>query len=245
MFSELFTGINSLIQGGKQRKEARKINPIDVTYTESPYAKMQLAQAEQALNGRMAGAANMENNLYKNQANSFNSISRAATPQQMIAAAGALQANTNNALDQLAQQEAQYKAQMLGNFNSALQTMTNEGDKVYSDQLRKYNRDYNYKQQLLNSASQNTQNGLAGLGGYMDSGVQLAMNVLAPGSGSLMNKGNSSSSVMPQNISNLGKTSDWNVSSNGGGTGGLGSLSGTAPVFNLNPYQGNGWFFNK
>jgi hypothetical protein len=183
MFSEILTGINAFSQAKKQKKEAGKINPIDVTYKESQYAKEGLDTARNFLNGRMPGASAMQQGAMTNQANSFLNLSRAAgSPQQMMAAAGALQGNTNNALNQLAVQESQYKQSMLGNFNNALNTMTNEGDKVYGDQLRKYNRDFEMKQNLLNSAAQNKQAGFKGVGGFLDKGLNLAMQFVAPGS---------------------------------------------------------------
>jgi hypothetical protein len=189
MFSEIFTGINAFSQAKKQKREANKINPVDVTYQESPYAKEQLSTARNFLNSRMPGANSMQQGIANNQANSFLNLTRAAgSPQQLMAAAGALQGNTNSALDNLAIQESQYKASMLGNFNNALSTMTNEGDKVYGDQLRKYNRDYEMKQSLLNSSAQNKQAGFKGIGGFLDEGANLAMNLIAPGSGKLLSK---------------------------------------------------------
>lgn len=184
MFSEILTGINAFGAAKKQKREANKINPQDVTYKESQYAKEGLDTARNMLNGRMAGANAMQQGALTNQSNAFLNLSRAAgSPQQMMAAAGALQGNTNSALDQLAIQEAQYKQSMLGNFNNALGAMTNEGDKVYNDQLRKYNRDYDMKQNLLNSAALNKQAGFKGIGGFLDGAANLAMTALVPGSG--------------------------------------------------------------
>ncbi|TWI81184.1 hypothetical protein IQ13_2200 [Lacibacter cauensis] len=141
-----------------QQEQANAINPIDPTYQTSPFAQEQLDTARQSLNARMPGAATQENNLYRSQANSMMNLARAANPQQLIAAAGAVQNNTENALNNLAVQEAQYRTSMLGNLNNALQVMTGENDKIYGDQLRKFDRDFNYKQGLLNSAEQNRAN---------------------------------------------------------------------------------------
>lgn len=138
-----------------QQEAADKLNPIDPTYQVSPYAQEQLNNARNAMNARMPGAAQLENNVFRNQANTMMSLSRAATPQQQIAAAGALQGGTDNALSNLAMQESQYRNAMMGNLNSALQIMTDENDKVYGDQLRKFNRDFDLKQGLLNSAERN------------------------------------------------------------------------------------------
>lgn len=169
----------------QQQESADKINPVDEVYNESPYAKQQLATAEQMLNGRMAGASAATNNIYNNQSNAFLNLSRAAgSPQQMMAAAGALQGNTNSALDNLAVQESQYKTQMLGNFNNALGVMTNEGDKMYADKTNRFNRQYAEKQGLLNSSQQNFSNSIQSASNAMQAGVDTALKVFGiPGMG--------------------------------------------------------------
>ncbi|WP_407522681.1 hypothetical protein PDL71_15480 [Lacibacter sp. MH-610] len=140
----------------RQKEEADRIKLNDPTYKESEYAKEALTTARQRMGGRMPGATALQGGLLSNQANAFTNLSRAASnPQQLIAGAGGLQQNTNNALNQLAIQEAQYTDSLFGNLNSALDVMRQEGDKVYGDQLRKFNRDFEMKQNLLNSAEQN------------------------------------------------------------------------------------------
>jgi hypothetical protein len=167
-----------------QAEEAAQINPVDVTYQESPYAKEQLALARNAQNARMPGGAQMEANAYRNQSNTMLNLSRAAgSPQAMMAAAGAVQGTTNNALGNLAIQEAQYKTQMMGNTNNALQGMTIEQGKVFNDQLRKYQRDYDTKQTLLNSSQQNAANAGESLSGAMNSLYSTALNLATGGMG--------------------------------------------------------------
>lgn len=161
-----------------QAEQAAKINPIDPTYQESKYATEQLNLARNAQNARMPGSQQLESNAFRNQANTLLNLSRVGTsPQQMAAAAGAVQSNTNNALGQLALQEAGYKNQMLGNLNNALQGMTIEQNKVYNDQLRKYNRDFDQKQNLLNSSQQNFSNSLNSASGAMQAGVDTALQI--------------------------------------------------------------------
>lgn len=157
-----------------QQEAANEINPVDEIYKPSEFAKEQLNMARQAVNARMPGAAQQENNLFRNQANTFNNLSRAATPQQMIAAGGAVQGNTNDALANLAAQEQQFRNSMLGNLNAALGVNINEGDKVYQDKTNRFNREFNMKQGLLNAAEQNRAN----VGNSIQSGVNSIANTL-------------------------------------------------------------------
>lgn len=168
----------------QQKEAADAINPVDVEYKVSDFAKEQLDNARQAANARMPGASAMENNLYRSQAGAMMNLARAATPQQLIAGAGAIQGGTNNALNNLAIQETQFRNSMLSNLNSALGVMINEGDKVYADQNARFNRQYAEKQGLLNSSQQNMSNSIANASAAMGKGVDIAMTLLGmPGGG--------------------------------------------------------------
>lgn len=161
-----------------QREAAAKINPIDVEYKESPYAKEQLATARNFMNGRMPGSQQAEANTFRNQSNTMMNLARAAgSPQQLLASAGALQGNTNNALNNLAVQEAQFRNGMLSNFNNALGVMTNEGDKMYADKTNRFNRLNNEKQNLLNASQQNFAGSLQSASGAMQAGVDTALQI--------------------------------------------------------------------
>ena len=170
----------------QQQEQADKLNPVDPSYTESQYAKEQLALARNAMNSRMPGSVQAEANIARNQSNIFLNLARAAgSPQAMIAGAGALQNSSNNALSQLAAQEAQYKNSMLSNLNNALIGMVQEGGKVYADQLRKYTRDFDQKQNLLNSSQQNFSNSIANASSAMDRGIDVALKILSMGTSGL------------------------------------------------------------
>ena len=231
----------------KQREEAAKINPIDPEYKESPYAKEQLAMARNAQNARMPGSQAMEGNVFRNQSNTLLNISRSASsPQAMMAAAGAVQGGTNNALNNLAVQEAQYKTSMLSNTNNALQGMVTEGNKVYNDQLRKYQRDFDMKQNLLNSSQENFSNSLKSASGASDAAAKFALQMFGmPGGGGA---GAATGGMNLSGITGGAGGGGINLSGLGGLMGGGVANSGQAgqqQSFQINPYQGNGWFFNK
>lgn len=149
IFGKLFGAI-------KQEKLANAINPVDTTYTESPYAKQNLGAVQNLYNGRMAGASNAERRIGTNQANAIGNINKNATnSQQALALAMGTQGQADDATEKLAVQEGQNKYNLLDNLSSAYKTMIGEGDKVYQDQLRKYNNDVNTKTNLRESAWQN------------------------------------------------------------------------------------------
>jgi hypothetical protein len=158
----LFSGITGLFQNRK----ANKIKPVDPVYKISPYAQDQYGLARLYLNGRMAGATQQEQNILASQGNMLANVQRnAGDSGQALAMAAAGQSQTNQALADLGATEAQNKAAMLGNYNQAAGTMINEGDKVYQDQLRKYNNAVEAKNALRNAAWQNIGQGVNGLTG--------------------------------------------------------------------------------
>lgn len=168
----------------RQKEQADKIVLNDPTYQESQYAKENLVNARNLANSRMPGATALQQGLLGSQANAYAGLSRAASnPQQMIAGAGALQQNTNSALNNLAIQEAQYTNSMFQNLSSALGAMVNEGDKVYGDQLRKFNRDFDLKQTLLNSSVENRMAALAAPNNAQNQFLQTAGQVFGAISG--------------------------------------------------------------
>lgn len=175
-------------QGRKQQRMADAIHPVDATYTESPFAKNQLATVQQMMNGRMAGASNEEQAIQNNFANSMAGVNRNATNgSQSLAMLAGLQGNTNQALSDLQTKENMNKQSLLGQLAYANQMNTAEGDKVYNDQLRKFNNDMNAKNALQSAAWQNKggfwnglSNGLVGAGNFLEQGGGKAIGNLFP-----------------------------------------------------------------
>lgn len=152
----LANSIGRFISGGKQKREARLINPIWHQYETSPYAKSQLGIAQQMFGGRMAGAAGLEQNITSNKANTISNIQRGATDaSQALALAAGAQGQADNAYSKLAIDESQNKQMMLGNLNQAYGQMIGEGDKVYQSQLQKYQLDSQRKDALNSAGMQN------------------------------------------------------------------------------------------
>lgn len=166
--------IGKAIFGGKQRKEARKINPIFNQYKANPYAKQQLGLAQQMFNGRMAGAGDLEKNIFTNQANFQSNVNRNATDSsQALALAAAGQGQTNNALGNLQTQEAQNKYGMLQNLNNAYGVNIQEGDKEYNSMFQKFQMDTARKTALMGAGAENIFGGIGDLASLGIQGSQL------------------------------------------------------------------------
>lgn len=166
--------IGKLIGVGKSNKALDKLAGQDPTYTANPFSGQRFALAQNLFNGRMAGAANEENNIYGAQANAMNGIDRNATDSsQALALAAAAQGQTDQAFNNLQTKEAQNKQAMLSNLNDAYAGMIGEGDKVYQDKVRRFGD----MAEINGAKQQNRQNAwgsVSNLGlGMMNLGMQM------------------------------------------------------------------------
>jgi hypothetical protein len=131
--------IGSLFGAKKSNKELGKLLKQDPSYTANPLAAQRLAMSQNLLNARMPGAARMENNLFTSQANSLAGINRNATDSsQALALAAGVQGQTDQSLNQLGMQEAQDYQRRYNNLTEAQQGQIGEDDKVYQDQIRRF-----------------------------------------------------------------------------------------------------------
>lgn len=174
----LFSAVNSLIQGGKQKRMAKRINPVQTTYETSKPIENLYAEGQNLYEGRMAGATQQEQNLLTSGANFSAAVDRSATSgSQAIAAKAAGLATTDQGFQDLALKEAEDKQRRFGVLSNVSQLMAQEGDKVYQDKLRKYYDDLNYKRALEGASMQNKANFWGGL----DDTVNTAVSLFSPG----------------------------------------------------------------
>jgi len=132
--------IGNLFGAGKANRRLNQLMKQNPTYKENPIARERLGLAQQLLNARQPGAASMERNIYGNQASTLAQVNRNATDaSQALALAGSVQGQTNQAFNQLGIQEAQDYYNRLQNLTGAQQGVIQEGDKVYQDQVRRFN----------------------------------------------------------------------------------------------------------
>lgn len=135
----LIGGIGKIFGRGKANRQMDKLLGQDPTYKENPLARQRLGLAQQLLNARMPGAATAEKGIFANQANQISNINRAATDSsQALALATGTQGQTNSAITNLGQSEAQDYQRRFNNVEGAQQGVINEGDKVYQDQIRRF-----------------------------------------------------------------------------------------------------------
>lgn len=187
--------VSGLVNSAKQKKMAKAIHPNDPTYQTSDYAKNNLALASQLYNSRMAGASQQEQNIYGTQANTISAIQRnSGSGADALAAVAGTQGNTNQSFANLGLQEAHDKMNRYALVNQANQGMINEGDKVYNDQLRKYQEATAAKNALQGAALQNSHNALSGFGNMLGAlGESGSLNGLFKGNGGKQPVGQTSS----------------------------------------------------
>ncbi len=166
--------IGGLFGGGAQRRAARRINPVNATYEESPYTKSLYGAGANLYKGRMAGATAAQQNIAQNAANTNASVARnAGDASTALAMAAGIQGQADAAYGNLALTEAQDKINRFGVYSDVTQQMTNERDKVFQDKLRKYYDDLNYKRALEGASMQNTQNAFNKIGELGQAGMAL------------------------------------------------------------------------
>lgn len=214
--------INSFTSGNKLKNLLQN----DPQYQVSPYASQRLSLAQNLLNARMPGATAMERNIYGNQANQLANVNRNATDaSQALALGSAAQGQTNQAFQNLSTQEQQDYYNRLQNLTGAQQGMIQEGDKVYQDQVRRF-------QDLAGvtgAQMQNTQgawNSIANLG----FGGANALSFLGRNRGTVVPQNNFSDQQLPYGNSFMGMQPQQAGASAGGNT--------YAPGW-INPYGGS------
>lgn len=133
-------------------------------YTVNPIAQQRMAYARTLLNARMPSAASMERGIMQNQANTMGYVQDNSTDASVnIAAASAAQGKTNQSLNQLGEMETQDFQRRYGNYENAQQGMINEQDKVFQDQTRRYQDEFQIRG-MQNENRQNTWGDIANFG---------------------------------------------------------------------------------
>jgi len=132
-------GIGKMIGRKKANRQLDELLAKDPKYTANPEVANRLGLAKTLLNARMPGAAAAERNIYGSQANTVANVTRNATDaNQALAVAAGVGGQTNQAFQDLGQQEAQDYQRRYGNLVGAQDEMVQEGDKVFGDQVRRY-----------------------------------------------------------------------------------------------------------
>lgn len=174
----LFSAVGSLITAGKQRRAARKINPVNATYEVNPFIKNLYGEGRNLYQGRMVGATQAEQNIANAAADTRASAERNATDaSQVLGVSAAAQGQANQDYLNLATTESQDKQNRFGIYSNVSQLRANEDDKVFQDKLRNYYDDLNYKRALEGASMQNMQ----GFFGGLDDAASTAASLFIPG----------------------------------------------------------------
>lgn len=165
-------GIGNLFGNRKANKRLEALMKTNPQYKANPLAQQQMGLAQTLLNARMPGAASAEQNIWQNQANTLGQVNRNATDaSQALALAAGAQGQTNQAFGNLATQESQDYQRRYGNLATAQQGVINENDKVFQDQVRRF-QDMAQIQGAQNANTQNSWSSLGNLGfGMMNFGL--------------------------------------------------------------------------
>lgn len=131
--------IGKAFSRGKANRMMERLIKEDPVYKENPLARQRLGLARTLLNARMPGSIAAERNIFRNQANTMAGTTRAATDaSQLLAMGGEAQGTTNDAIDELALEEAGDYQRRYDNVTGAEEGVIREGDKLYQDSVRRF-----------------------------------------------------------------------------------------------------------
>lgn len=177
-------GIGQLFGAKKANKRLNALLAQDPSYQANPVASQRMGLASQLLNARAPGAASAERNIFANQANQISNINRAATDSgQALALATGAQGQTNEAIEDLGQQETADYQRRYGNLSNAQDGVIAEDDKVYQDKVRRF-------QDLAQIRGAQQQNRNAGWQTITNAGMGIMNFGLAGGFGKMFGKNN-------------------------------------------------------
>ena len=142
----MLPGIGPAITGFTQMEKSNAINPIRPDYTIPSNIGDNVAMYQNmADSSRMPGYGYAQNNINQNQASLVRqALQSGGSAGDILASLGGISQNTNNSLNQLAQQGAQYQAQAKQGLAQANDTMAD-----YKNQAFDYNQNQPYEQQYM------------------------------------------------------------------------------------------------
>ena len=150
-----------IYQGVRQNSLANKINPVYDVYKGSDAVGQNVAAAQNAYQGRMAGAASAEENILRSQQNQFANASRGATDSsQLLALAGAGAGQAAAGFNGLATAEGQNQRGLLDNLQQAYGQKVQDDRAINQSQLEKYQMDTNAKTALRGAGMNNIAGGI-------------------------------------------------------------------------------------
>lgn len=131
--------LGNLFGGRKANRELDRLAKMDPTYAANPLAAERLGLTKTQLNAEMPGAELAKQGILSNEANQINRASMGATDSSaFLSLANAISGNTNDAYVDLATKGAEDYQRRFANYSDANAAQVAEGDKVYQDQVRRF-----------------------------------------------------------------------------------------------------------
>lgn len=164
--------IGKMIGRGKANRDMRKLLAKNPKYVENPIARQRMGLAAALLNARSPGSMIAERNIFANQANQMANINRSATSSNEALLGGMrTQGTTNQAFDRLNERDDMDYQRRYGNLLNAEEGVIREGDKVFSDDIRRFGNEFQIGG-AINANRQNTWGDISNLGfGLADFGM--------------------------------------------------------------------------
>lgn len=180
----LVGGIGKIFGRGAANRQLKRLLAKDPIYSENPEVRARLGLAKTLLNARAPGAAMAERNIYTSNANATASAENASTDSsQLLATAGEIQGNTNDAFNNLGQQETADYQRRYNNVGGAQQDLVNEQDKVFQDKVRRFQNEAEIRGAITNN-KQSGWGDISNLGfGLMNFGLAGGFNKMFGGAG--------------------------------------------------------------
>lgn len=174
----LIQGIVNAFGAHSANKSLNNVLKYQPEYKANPLSAQYLNFSKNLYNGRMAGAPQLERNIFANNANYNAQVGRnASSGAQALALAAAGQGQTDASLNNLALEEQQNKMGLLSNLNHAYGQQIQEGDKVYQDQVRRFG-DY---AAIRGAQQKNRSNAVNGIFNGLESDVNQAIGLFGGG----------------------------------------------------------------
>jgi hypothetical protein len=177
------------ISGLHQKSMANKINDTRPTYKIPSEINQNVNDYQAQSGGMLPGQALMENKLNEGMSSDINAIRQTGgSATNQLAAIAGLNANRNNAINDLNIKAAQFRSNALDKLAGARDVLAN-----YKDQEFDYNKNQEFqynrmkKNMLLNAGNQNINTGIGQLGKL--GGQMMGMGMYGFGGGTAANSG--------------------------------------------------------
>ncbi|MER2996152.1 hypothetical protein [Pontibacter populi] len=167
------SGLNQLLTARKQQRMADRIQAVKPEYQIAGALHENVANARNMANGNMPGMGNALNQIHATSANGARAAALSGSGNNALATIAAMQGQEANALNNLHDQQANYRMQMQGNLQGQLNNLAQEQrNKWQYDKADKYTEDSAAKSALTGAAMNNKHSAISSLSNLAITGLQ-------------------------------------------------------------------------